>query len=141
MGGGRSGLFPGTKGADAYQHSLFPDVLTVRRRGAIYIPVMDNAVGGGVTVVGPHVESKLRVLTVKEVLEKFMDYRYGDISEANLVRWLQKVLTSRHYYIEPSLRRALTRGYAALKATKTAAQVYDKEGFLSAIEKIESEIS
>lgn len=138
MGGGRSGLFPGTEGADAYQQSLFQEPISTRQRGNTYLPIGGGVAGG--SMVGEKPGAKLRVLTVKEVLEKFMDYRYGDISEAQLVQWLQWVLGNKHYYIESRLRRALVKGLAALKATKTASKMYDKVKFLAEIEKIEAEI-
>ncbi len=138
MGGGRSGLFHGTEGADVYQQSLFPEAIAVRRRGATYISAVGGVSGSG--FAGNPDRDRLHVLTVKEVLEKFMDYRYGDISEFQLVQWIQGVLTKRHYYIEPFLRCALIKGLAALKNTKTASQVYDKVRFLIEIEKIEAEI-
>ncbi len=91
-------------------------------------------------MAGEKTREKIRVLTVKEVLEKFMNYRYGDISAAQLVQWLQWVLANKHYYIESALRRVLLKGLAALKTTKTSSKVYDKVKFLVEIEKIEAEI-
>ena len=138
MGGGRSGLFPGIARADVYQQSLFGESLKIRHRGVTYLPSEDrpNEEGG----IGRNPSDKVHVLTVKEVLNKFMDYRFKKISASNLVRWLQVVLGNNHYYIEAYLRYALTNGLARLKATKTYAQIYNHERFLAEIEKIEAEI-
>lgn len=140
MGGGRSGLFHGTKNADEYQQTFFPEPFAVRKRGAIYISNTEGTVGGGIVAKHPN-SKKLHVLTAKEIFEKFMDYRYGDVSESQLVQWLKKVLTSEHYYVEPSLRCILTSGLADLKATKTVSRGYDKRCFLAVIKRIESKLS
>lgn len=139
MGGGRSGLFLGTAGADVYQESLFLEPVDVRRRGATYLPNVESAIVGGATIGGQS-KDKLYVLTIKEILKKFMDYRFGRVSESKLVHWLQTVLSNRHYYIESSLRHILTKGLIALKATKAASQSYDRQNFLVELERIESEM-
>lgn len=137
MGGGRSGLFPGIDEADLYQETLFPETLSFRRRGATYIPTEGISVEGE-TVSGKYSSDKLHVLTVKDILKKFMDYRFGEISEAKLVQWIQMVLNNRRYYIEASLRFVLTNGLSKLKATKTVSKSYNADEFLAEIEKIEN---
>lgn len=103
MGGGRSGLFQGTAGADVYQKSLFLEPIDIRYRGATYLPNVGSAIVGGATIGGQS-KDKLYFLTIKEILKKFMDYPFGGVSESKLVHWLQTVLSNRHYYIESSLR-------------------------------------
>lgn len=139
MGGGRSGLFLGTEGADMYQESLFPETSAIRRKGFTYVPVDGNFAERGVAS-GRSSSDKLRVLTVKDILQKFMDYRFGEISESRLVQWIQMVLQNRQYYIEAHLRLRLTNGLSKLKKAKTASKSYDPKAFLAEIEKIENTI-
>lgn len=139
MGGGRSGLFHGTAGADVYQQSLFEEPVNIRLGGATYLPNEESATIGSASVGGCF-SDKLRVLTAKDILKKFMDYRFRKISESELIYWLQAILKKNNYYIELSLRNALTKGLAGLKATKTGLRSYDCQRFLVEIEKIENEM-
>lgn len=139
MGGGRSGLFHGTVGADEYQESLFEEPVSIRHRGTSFLPKEEGVTIGG-TAAGGYSSDKLHVLTVREILKKFMDYRFGRVSESKLVYWLQAILNNRGYYIEPTLRHIPAKGLARLKATKTESQSYDRRRFLAEIEKIEDEI-
>lgn len=84
MGGGRSGLFHGTAGSDVYQESLFIEPVGIRHRGTTYLPNEEGVTIGG-TAVGGHIGDKIHVLTVREILKKFMDYRFGRVSEPKLV--------------------------------------------------------
>lgn len=139
MGGGRSGLFHGTVGSDEYQESLFVEPVGIRHRGTTYLPNEKGATISGITA-GRHFSDKFHVLTVREILKKFMDYRFGRVSESKLVCWLQAILNNKGYYIELPLRHILAKGLARLRAIKTESQSYDHQRFLAEIEKIEDEI-
>lgn len=141
MGGGRSGLFPGTKGASPHQQSLFPDTIKVRRRGVTFVPA--EAVSGSGIASSDRCKSteKLHLLTVKEVLKKCMEYRLGAISESQLIDWIQRVLANKRYYIEPKLRTALMNGLARLKNAKETTRTYNQKTFLIELERLETEIS
>ena len=140
MGGGRSGLFPGTRGASPHQQSLFPDPIEIRHRGATFIPA--ESISNGMSTSGRHKSIvKLRVLTEKEVLKRCMEYRLGAISEAQFVDWLQRVLANKRYYIEFRLRAVLITGLARLKNTKETAQTYNQKLFLIELERLEIEIN
>lgn len=138
MGGGRSGLYLTTEEADMYQESLFPEMPAIRRRGNTYVPAEGNLNGSSTS--DKYFGDKLRVLTVKDILKKFMDYRFGEISESRLVQWIQMVLENKRYYIEVHLRLILTDGLVKLKSTRTNSRSYDSKAFLAEIEKIENTI-
>lgn len=141
MGGGRSGLFPGAKGADPHQQTLFPTHVDVRSRGITYIPCEKKVMGCFSVSPNQPTTDKLHMLTVKEVLKKFMDYWFGEISEFNLVRWIRNILCSRHYFIDPPLRLALSWGLVHLENTKSSSRLYDHKLFSAELEKIEKEIA
>lgn len=141
MGGGRSGLFPGTKGAAPYQLSLFSEPIKVRRRGVTFIS--NEGIPGGEAVSGGEHKAigKLHFLTVKEILKKCMEYRLEAISESQFIDWLRRVLKSKQYYIEANLRAILINALIRLEGTKTAKTTYNKKSFLIEIEELETKIS
>ncbi len=85
MGGGCSGLFPGTPGADYQQISLLDEPIRVHHRGPTYIPSGGNEGGAGGNV-GPTFTAKALIrIGAEEVLRQCMRYRLGVITEARLV--------------------------------------------------------
>lgn len=134
MGGGRSGLFPGTSGADEVQSSLFEEKMKVRHRGPTFI-VGEGVSGSGLG--GSTAEVKLKLLTVDEVLKKCLLYRIGAWRESKLITWIQRTLADTKYSIAPNLRTVLKIGLVDLKSAKTSAGVFDSAIFMIALEQLE----
>lgn len=138
MGGGRSGLFPGTKGADHHQISLLDEPIRVYRRGVKYVPGEGSGDGG---MVGGTTGAKALILiTSKDVLERCMYYRLGAITGIQLISWLQKVLRGQKYSIGRCLRNLIADGLLKLKATKTLGGNFDLDAFLDALEDFERKL-
>ncbi len=138
MGGGRSGLFPSTKGAAPHQISLLDEPIRVYRRGATY--VSGEGGGGGGMVGGTAGANALILITSKDVLERCMYYRLGAVTEIQLVSWLQKVLRGQRYSIERPLRKLIADGLLKLKATKTSEGGFDPDAFLGVLEDFERKL-
>ncbi len=134
MGGGRLGLFPGTKGADHQQLSLLNEPIRVHHRGPTYIPD-SGSVGttGGMATGHTPVQKALILIVPKIVLEQCMRYRLGVLSERQLVSWLEKILKGHRYSIAPGLREVIADGLVALKATSGFGKIYNTDLFLAAL--------
>ena len=134
MGGGRSGLFPATKGADPYQMSLLESPIRVRHKGVIYVG--ENAlVGGGAG--SSQTAEKFIAITPKDVLNKCMQYRLEIITEFQLVDWLLLTLRNKRYNISTQLREVLKSGLEGLRAARRSNNVFDPKVFISALENFE----
>ena len=140
MGGGRSGVFPGTRGADNYQQSIWDSSIRVRHRGPTFVNGEEGQVSG-VSILGgfPDVKHtrKLVVLTGADVLEQCLLYRFGVITEKQLIEWIEYRLRSKRYSISQDLRICLKNGVTELKSTKVPNGKYDQTAFMVALEHFE----
>lgn len=142
MGGGRTGLFPGTKGSDFQQITLFPDPIPVYHRGPAYA-INDVGGIGGISSVGAdiHPQDRILLLTPIDVLKMCLHWRIGAITEGGLLSWIRKRLNDKQYRMKPTeLRRILEIYLIRLQETKSAGKGYDHNAFLSVIEKLEKKL-
>lgn len=143
MGGGRIALFPGTKGSDSQQITLFPDPISVHHRGPTY--AIDGGDSEGVSVGGIgggiHTKDRILLLTPPDVLRMCLRWRIGAVTEKRLLSWLQGKLNDKRYRMEPvGLRQVLDGFIAELKATRILGKGYNRDAFLSVIEKWEKSL-
>lgn len=113
MGGGTSGLFFGTKGSrHEYQYSLFPD--RIRKDVSVSMEGTGNT---GLRNSGEaKSRSKKKLITIKMVLKKCLEYHDGRISAQKLVDWLSFVTTSPTYRMEQRLRITIVNAIASLSS-------------------------
>lgn len=141
MGGGRTGLFAGTKGADSQQISLIPNPISVRHRGPNYDVEQGLGVGAGGNGGGIAIKDRTLLLTPPDVLKKCLHWRIGAISDGDLVRWIQgKLNDGRYRMVPPQLRPALVDYVSKLKSTRIAGKGYDTLAFLAFVTKLEEEL-
>lgn len=141
MGGGRTGLFPGTKGSDSQQITLFPDPIPVYHRGPTC--ATDGEASEGISGIGGGIYTKDRILllTPPDVLKMCLRWRIGAIIERGLLSWLQRKLNDKRYHMEPAeLRQVLDRFIVELKATRSSGKGYNRDAFLAVIEKWEKRL-
>lgn len=144
MGAGRTGLFPGTKGSDSQQITLFPAPISVHHRGPTY-DMNDGcgeSIGGAGSVdVGIRSEDRVLLLIPLDILKMCLRWRIGAITEGGLLSWIQKRLNDKRYRMKPTeLRRILEIYLIRLQETKSAGKGYDHNAFLSVIEKLEKKL-
>lgn len=144
MGAGRTGLFPGTKGSDFQQITLFPDPISVHHRGPTYD--MNDGSGesvGGIGSVGVGIRSQDRALLLipLDVLKMCLRWRIGAITEGGLLSWIQRRLNDKRYRMKPTvLKRVLESYLIQLQETKSAGKGYDYNAFLAVVEKLEKKL-
>lgn len=137
MGGGRTALFPGTKGADPQQITLFPDTISVRHRGPTY--VADCGDGGGVTdsniSSGIYAKDRMLLPTPPDVLKMYLLWRIDAISGQRLLMWMQEKLNNKQYHMEPAeLRRVLSGFVVELRTAKALGSICNRDELLPIIE-------
>lgn len=135
MGGGKSGLFFGTKGAQQeYQFSIFPD--TIRKdRDAPF----SNATNSGPSKHenGTAVSKQVRI-TAEAVLKKCAEYHSAHITAHQLTEWLSLIVSSPRYKMTAELQRVIVDNLGFLtrhidstsvetKAFDSALQMFEKQ--------------
>lgn len=144
MGGGRSGLFPGTNGAEPQQMTLFNSQIPLRRCNTTHIVVEvegsrlhSDGVGIGRSVQG---RDKF-LLTPYEVLRKCLHWRIGAITSNELVIWIRDRLNNKRYHMSPNQLCNILENYLAkLKSTAIDKKSFDEVKFLAYIECLEKEL-
>ena len=144
MGGGMSGLFPGTKGAEPQQMTLFNSQISMRRCNTTHVMVEvessrphSDGVGIGRSVQG---RDKF-LLTPYEVLRKCLHWRIGAITSNELVIWIHNRLNNKQYHMSPNQLRNILENYLAkLKSTAIDKKRFDEVKFLAYIEYLEKEL-
>lgn len=136
MGGGRTGLFVGTKGADPQQLSIISEPIPARRRSSNCVIEQSTGIGGIELSVTK--KSRILLLTPRDVLIKCMHWRIGAVSEGNLIRWIQDKLSNKRCRMMPSqLRLVLAEYVSKLEATLSVGKGYDTEMFIALIVQLE----
>lgn len=150
MGGGCSGTFTGTQGSASYQETFFPDPVATRRRGKRYAsgdgPSGGAAGGraGGVNAPsGSNVAPRRRRILIRpeDVLKQCQRHRFGIISEAKLMDWLQRVLDPSTYEIRPPALRALIEsGIVVLQSAQDGPGSYNPQKFSTFLLRFEAKV-
>ena len=138
MGGGRSGLFPGTKGADPQQTALFLPPITTRK----YRLPNDIEQIIGVASGSGYVQRKgVVLLTPAEVLNKCLQWRVGAVSENGFVSWVRKKLNDRRCQMVPDRLRSILRDFLDEQTfAKSGGKNYNKALVLGLIEQLEKKL-
>lgn len=144
MGGGRSGLFPGTQGSDNFQLTLFPAAISVHRESLSYSFDQDINVGANFSCIGensPNHRSYCYLLTPSDILEKCLHWRIGAITSGKLVSWIKSKMTDTNCCMVPSQLRDLLKEYLVLlQSAKAAGKSYNKDVFLRYVEQLEKKL-
>jgi len=144
MGGGMSGLFPSTKGAEPQQMTLFPSPIPMRRCSTTHaieeVESLSLHVSGAGINRGAHGKKDF-LLTPYEVLRKCLHWRIGAITSKDLVRWIQRRLDDNRYNMIPNQLRNILEDYLLkLKSAEMAEKNFNKDEFLICIEHLEEEL-
>lgn len=139
-----SGLFPGTKGAEPQQMTLFPSPIPMRHcRSTHAIEEVEglslHASGAGINRSAHGKKDFL--LTPYDVLRKCLHWRIGAIPSKELVRWIQHRLDDNRYKMIPDQLRNILENYLVkLKPAKMAEKNFNRDKFLVCIEHLEEEL-
>jgi len=144
MGGGRSGLFPGTQGSDNLQLTLFPTAISAHRGSLSYSLEQDSDVGtdlGCISENSSKHRSRCYLLTPLDVLEKCLHWRIGAITSGKLVSWIRSKIIDTKCHMVPSQLRDLLKEYLVfLQSAKPVGKGYNKDVFLTHVEQLEKRL-
>ena len=143
MGGGMSGLYPGTKGAEPQQMTLFASQIPMRRCNSTHEmrAVESSWFCTGSAGIGHSVRGRDKfLLTPYEVLRKCLHWRIGAITSKKLIKWIQSRLDNKQYHMVPNQLRNILEDYLVRLKSTIAGKTYNEIEFLTYIEHLEREL-
>ena len=138
MGGGRSNLFFGTKGAKSeYQFTLFPDDEKPKRKTRKNIE--GNSIVGDISSLA---ETAVRTqdISVEMVLQKCQDYWNEELNSDKLVAWLSHIYMEPRYKMQSMLKSIIGLSLKTFSHCITDSGKYDVVEFEIALKKLENSL-